>query len=102
MTAPCESDHGVEEDERDFSATPHRGELVVTGGKIEKPVPRASDEGHGARIGESDVVRCGQAACVVTAVYSVFAIGECPRTEQLRNHPECGGKGVCISGTGVA
>ena len=40
-------------------------------------VPRPSEEGHGARSGESDVGRCGHAACVVTAVYlSLIHISE--------------------------
>ena len=87
-----------------FLATLHRGGLVVTGGSrnIEKQIPRPSEEGHGARSGESDVGRCGQAACVVTAVYISTAVGACPRTKQPQNHPECGGKGVCMSGTCVA
>ena len=46
---------------------------MVTG-NIEKQVPRPSEEGHGARSDESDVGRCGHAACVVTAVYSFTAV----------------------------
>ena len=85
-----------------FFSDPASGRTSGNRGNIEKQVPRPSEEGHGARSGESDVGRCGQAACVVTAVYSFTAVGACPRTEQPQNHPECGGRGVCMSGTCVA
>ena len=85
-----------------FFSDPASGRTSGNRGNIEKQVPRPSEEGHGARSGESDVGRCGQAACVVTAVYSSTAVGACPRTKQPQNHPECGGRGVCMSGACVA
>ena len=93
---------GVRERETKFFSDPAPGRTSGNRGNIEKQVPRPSEEGHGARSGESDVGRCGQAACVVTAVYSSTAVGACPRTKQPQNHPECGGRGVCMSGTCVA
>ena len=74
-----------------FFSDPAPGRTSGNRGNIEKQVPRPSEEGHGARSGESDVGRCGQAACVVTAVYSSTAVGAFPRTKQPQNHPECGG-----------
>ena len=85
-----------------FLSDPASGRTSGNRGNIDKQVPRPSEEGHGARSGESDVGRCGQAACVVTAVYSFTAVGACPRTKQPQNHPECGGRGVCMSGACVA
>ena len=60
-----------------FSSNPASGRTSVNRGNIEKQVPRPSEEGHGARSGESDVGRCGQAACVVTAVDCFTAVGAC-------------------------
>ena len=62
-----------------FFSDPAPGRTSGNRGNIEKQVPRPSEEGHGARSGESDVGWCGQAACVVTAVYSSTAVGACPR-----------------------
>ena len=58
-----------------FFSDPASGRTSGNRGNIEKQVPCPSEEGHGARSGESDVGRCGQAACVVTAVYSSTAVG---------------------------
>ena len=68
-------------DKTPFFSDPAPGRTSGNRGNIEKQVPRPSEEGHGARSGESDVGRCGQAACVVTAVYSSTAVGACPRTK---------------------
>ena len=43
-----------------FFSDPGSGRTSGNRGNIEKQVPRPSEEGHGARSGESDVGRCGQ------------------------------------------
>ena len=63
-----------------FLSDPASGRTSGNRGNIEKQVPRPSEEGHGARSGESDVGWCGQAACVVTAVYSSTAVGNLGRS----------------------
>ena len=62
-------------------STSVRGRFRLSLSNIEKQVPRTSEEGHGAEghgacSGESDVGWCGQAVCVVTAVYSFTAVGK--------------------------